>query len=105
ADFHVVPEETRGAPAYAGGRGATHLYHVVGDQAVSARHQVERRLALADPALAEDEDAEAVHLHQVAVESRLRRHAVLEPGGRAANEVGGAQRDRKSTRLNSSHEW
>src|SRR5437867_12563023 len=87
ADFHVVPEETRGAPAYAGGRGAAHLYHVVGDQAVSARHQVERRLALADPALAEDEDTEAVHLHQVAVESRLRRHAVLEPGGRAANEV------------------
>src|SRR5947207_4028866 len=81
ADLHVVPEETRGAPAHARGRGAAHLYHVVGDQAVPARHQVERRLALADPALAEDEDAEAVHLHQVAVEIRLRRHAVLEPGG------------------------
>src|SRR5438046_9242024 len=33
-------------------------HHVVGDQPVPARHQVERRLALADPALAEDRSEE-----------------------------------------------
>ena len=45
-------EQRRRAPAQHGRRDAPHEHDVVGDEAVAARHQVERRLALADAALA-----------------------------------------------------
>ena len=75
----MVAEQRRRAAAQHRRRDAPHEDDVVGDQAVAARHEVERRLALADAALAEDQDAEAVHLDELAVELRLGRETLLEP--------------------------
>jgi hypothetical protein len=78
-------------PAEHGGGDAPHEHDVVGDQTVTGRHQVERHLALPDPALPEDEDAEAVHLDEVAVELRLGRQPLLEPRAGGADELARGQ--------------
>ena len=97
ADLHVVREQRRGAPAQHGRRDAPHDDSVVGDQAMAARHEVERRLALADAAAAEDQDAEAVHLDQVGVHRRLGREPLFEPRRHLPDEVGACGAPEAST--------
>ena len=65
-------------PKMLSGRLLADLDDVVGDQAVAAHDQVERRLALADAALAEQQDADAEHVDQHAVDRRRRRQLLLE---------------------------
>ena len=73
ADLHVVRDAARAArPRSTVGEMRRTSDDVVGDQPVSARDQVERRLALADAALPEDQDAETVHLDEVAVQRASR---------------------------------
>ncbi len=55
-----VPIEVRLSPP-------PHFHRVVGDQPVAADDQVERALALADSAVADDQHAEAEDVHQHAV--------------------------------------
>ena len=59
-------------------RAAPDLDGVVGDQTMAADDQVERALALADAALADDQDAEAEDVHQHGVHHRPLGQGVLE---------------------------
>src|SRR5581483_4676532 len=54
------------------------LHGVVGDQAMTADDQIERALALADTALADDQYAEAQDVHQHRVDDRALGQRVLE---------------------------
>ena len=60
------------------GRAVVALDHVVGDQAVAAHHELERALALADAALAEQEHADLEHVDEHAVDARARREPFVE---------------------------
>ena len=53
---------------------------VVGDETMPAHDELEGALALADAALAEQQDADPEHVHQHPVELRLRSEAVVEDG-------------------------
>src|SRR5947208_2043719 len=71
-----------------------HLDAVVGDEPVPARDQIERRLALADAALAVQQHAEAMYLDEDAVQQHVRREAVFEPRGDAADQLRALERRR-----------
>src|SRR5205823_14151017 len=60
ADLHVMRQPLGGTAAEHRGRDAPHDDDVVGDEPVAVGHEVEGGLALADPALPEDERAETV---------------------------------------------
>ena len=55
-----------------------HVDDVVGHQPVPAHHQVQGDLALADAALAQQQDAHAEHVHQHAVDAGGRRERLLQ---------------------------
>ena len=59
-------------------RGAPHLDQIVGDQAVPAHDEIERRLRLADAALAQQQHAHAQHVHQHGVDAGGRRQLQLQ---------------------------
>ena len=69
-----------------------HLDGVVGHQAMAAPHQVERALALADAALADEEHAEAEDVEQHAVDDLADGEAVLEQRRELADRGGGRHR-------------
>ncbi len=58
--------------------GAAHLDQIVRHQPVPAHDEIERRLRLADAALAQQEDADAEHVHQHGVDAGGRRQLQLE---------------------------
>ena len=60
-------------------------YPVVRDQPMSARHQVQGALALADAGLADQEQPDPVHVNQGAVQAGLAAPACI-PGMRSAGE-------------------
>ena len=62
--------------------------HVVGHQPVPPDHEVEGALALADPALAEEKNADTEHVHQDAVDVRGGEQALLEELGDQGDEGG-----------------
>jgi hypothetical protein len=90
-DLHVVADDA-GAPPDDVGALPPDLDHVVGDQPVAAHHEVERGLALADAALAEQQHADAEHVEQHAVHVGRRRHPVRHPAGHRGDEVRRGQR-------------
>src|SRR5216684_3706894 len=67
SDLHVVLDDVRAAPVHRAALLLLQVDDVVRDQAVAARHQVERQLALADAALPQDEDPDADHVDEDAV--------------------------------------
>ena len=75
-------------------RAAADLDRVVGDQAMAAPDQVERALALADAALADQQHAEAEDVEQHAVDDLADGQAVLEQGRELAD--GGRRRHRRA---------
>ena len=78
AQLHVMPRQLRTRADQNRLRAPPHLHRVVRDQAMAADDQVERALALADAALAGDEDAQTEHVHQHGVHDACARPAVLE---------------------------
>ena len=60
-------------------------HHVVGDESVAAIDEIERALAFADAAVAEEEHADAVDVEQPRVHRHLRRHRLFEEIGRACD--------------------
>ena len=87
-----MPQTLRRPAAQHDRRDAPELDHVIRDQPVATRDQVERHLALADAALTEDQDPQSLHLDQIAVELSLGGEPILEPGGGRADELGRAER-------------
>ena len=65
------------------------LDDVVGDEPVAALDEVERALALADPRVADEEDAHAVDVHEDAVHGRRGRELVLENARDRLDDDGG----------------
>ena len=71
---------------------AADIHDVVRDEAVAAHDEIERDLALADAALAEQQDAQAVDLDQDPVQPHVRRQTLLEPRRHAPDELRAAER-------------
>ena len=67
-----MPGQLRAAAEHERLRPAAQLNRVVGDQAMAADDEVERALALADAALADDQHAEPEDVHQDAVNDAAR---------------------------------
>jgi len=67
AHFDIVLEHRRAAAFERAGGDARDLDHVVGDQAMAARDQLDAELALAGPRIAGDQHADAEHVHEYAV--------------------------------------
>ena len=67
AHLDVMPRQLGAGPDQDRLAAAPDLDGVVGDQPVAAADEVERALALADAALADDQDAQAEDVHQHAV--------------------------------------
>ncbi len=63
--------------------------HVVGHQPMPALHQVERALRFADRAPPGEHEPDSVHIHQRAVDHRLRGEDDVEIGGELMDERGG----------------
>ena len=59
-------------------RAAAQLDGVVGDEAMAAHDEVEGAFALADAALADDQDAEPENVHQYAVDHSARGEVGIE---------------------------
>ncbi len=84
-----------------GGNAADH-HGVVRDQAVAALDQLDGRLAFADAAVAHQQDALAVDLHQHAVARDARRQLYVHEGNEPRHEAGGRLRrgeNRNAVRL------
>ena len=75
AQLHVVPRQLRAGADQDRLGAAPDFDRVVGDQPVAADDQVERALALADAALADDQHAEAEDVHQHGVHASCARRA------------------------------
>src|SRR5439155_7533025 len=86
ANLDVVVEEAGAHADELGDPLATNHDDVVGDEAMTATHEIQRRLALANAALPEDERTEVKDLEERAMELRLRRQAPLEPQRDAADQ-------------------
>ncbi len=92
ANLHVVPlqlvpaadEDVAAAPARDD--------QIVGDEAVAALDEVEHALRLADAALADEQEPDAEHVGERAVEVGRRREFLLEPGLDAVVELVGLER-------------
>src|SRR5436190_11063229 len=69
--------------------------HVVGDESMSAIDEIERALALADAAVPEEEDADAVDVEETGVQRAAWRHRLFEEVGRANDRRGGHRRRRE----------
>ena len=65
------------------------LHHIVGNQAVSSLDQLQGRLRFSDAALARDQDALAVYVHQHAVNGDARRQPDVQPADGFGHEGGG----------------
>ena len=68
ADLHVMAGQLGTGAEHERLGAAAQLHRVVGDEPVAADDEVERALALADAALADDEHAQAEDVHQHAVD-------------------------------------
>ncbi len=68
-------------------RAAAELDGVVGDQAMTTDHQIERTFALADPALPYHQDAEPQDVQQHAVDDAPGREVRIENGGQARHRL------------------
>ena len=80
ADLDVMAQELRRPAEDEPRRPPVAPDDVVGDEPVSAHDELERALALADAALSEQQNADAEHVDQHAVQLRLRRESVVENG-------------------------
>jgi hypothetical protein len=78
AQLHVVAQRALAEADQLAVRVTLHRHPVVGHQAVAARDQVEGRLALPYPALADQQHAEAVDLQQNAVQAGRGDEMVLQ---------------------------
>jgi hypothetical protein len=78
AQFHVVPENVRGLSHERAVRILADVDDVVGDQAVPALDEIERRLALSDTGFAEEQDSHPVDVDENAVERGRRRELVFQ---------------------------
>ena len=67
SQFHIISYELGGAADEGMTADTANLHRIVGDQAVAALNELQRRLALADAAVAHEQDAFAVDLDQHAV--------------------------------------
>ena len=76
--LEVVAEQLGGLAEDHARRAVVALDHVVGDQAVAAHHEIERALALADRARADEQEAHAEHVDQHAVERGAWGEAIVE---------------------------
>ena len=76
-DLHVVLDDGRPMP-HCGVGLALHVHDVVCHQPVAAQHQIQRTLALADAALAEDQDAHAQDVEQHPVQAGAGRERILQ---------------------------
>src|SRR5947209_6986846 len=85
ANLHVLAQEVGRAARELAGPRAPHLDEVVGDELVAAHDEVERALRLPHPALALDEDAEAVEVEQDAVAHLARRERFFQVLGDGAD--------------------
>ena len=65
------------------------LHHVVGNQAVPPLDQLQGRLRLTDAALARDQDALAVYVHQHAMDGNARRQPDVQPADGLSHKGGG----------------
>jgi len=66
-DLHIVADDLRAA-THQNAVLALDFHHVVGDQSMAPGDELDGRLALADPALAENQDAQSLDVHQNAVQ-------------------------------------
>ena len=73
ADLHVVLDDRVARAVDRALLAAGDVDDVVGDQPVAAHHQVQGDLALADAALAQQQDAHAEDVHEHAVEAARTR--------------------------------
>ncbi|RYE50316.1 MAG: hypothetical protein EOP18_13580, partial [Rhizobiaceae bacterium] len=78
ADFHVMAEQRRRHAEHRTGRPIIAAHDVVCHQAVSLENQLERTLALPDPAFATQQQAYAVHVDEDAVQLGVRGEQVVE---------------------------
>ena len=78
ADLHVVARQLRAAPEHERLRPAPDLDGIIGDESMAADDEIQRALALADAAFADDEYAQAKHVHQDAVDDAARREIGVE---------------------------
>src|SRR5687767_1878665 len=91
ADLHVVArhlvslaDEDIGAPS-------GNLHDVVGDQAMTPLHEIEHALALSNPGTPDEQQADAVHVRQRAVEGGTRGESLLDERLDAPVELGGLE--------------
>src|SRR6202171_4055976 len=91
-DLHVVLDDLRAAPVDAAALLALQIDDVVGHQSVAARDEVERQLALADAALAQDEHAHADDVDEHAVHRGRGGERLLEELLDVVDEGGGEVR-------------
>ena len=85
AYFHVVARNLRARADDDRFGAAPHLHGVVGDEAMTADHEVERAFALADTALADDQHAETENVNEDAVNDFAVRETILEQRGQLAD--------------------
>ncbi len=99
----MVAQEFRGLPEDHARRAPVAADDVVGHEAVAAHHELERALALADAALAEQESPHPEDVDEHTVQLQARREAVVEDGvqrvdGPARARVGHEQRSPRRLR-------
>ena len=78
ADFHVMRRELVTAADEDVVAAAGHLHHVVRDEAVASLDQVEHALALPDSRPADEEQPDAVHVRERAVQRGARRERLFD---------------------------
>ena len=101
AHLHVVARQLRAGADHLGLAAPPHLHRVVGDQPMAAHDQIERALALADAAVADDQHAQAEDVHQHAVDDLAHGERIVEEradlGDRQRRGDGGAQQRHAGT--------
>src|SRR5260370_17640506 len=80
ANLHVMPDDRIPGAVKATRLAAHHVDDVIGDQAMPSHHQVEGDLALADAALAQQQDADSEDVQQHPVKAAHRGEPSLEQG-------------------------
>ncbi len=107
SNLDVMSKKVRGATEDDPGWPPVAADDVIGDQPVTAHHELERALAFADPAFALEQNADPVDIHEHPVQLRVRRkpiveHRVQRVDGSARSGVG--DEEGSASRLGCGHE-